>query len=73
MDTRKPLTREITLCYFCFSLPPRLRHYCRTRWEDFLKRILRYLEDIEFLLFRFALLILFIVGLIRLIRGELGW
>jgi hypothetical protein len=33
----------------------------------------KYLDQIELLLFRIALLILFIIGLVRIVRGELGW
>jgi hypothetical protein len=36
-----------------------------------LKRIQRTFERVELLLFRIALLILFIIGLIRVIRAEL--
>ena len=30
-------------------------------------------EKIEFILFRITLLILFIAGLVKIIRAELGW
>jgi hypothetical protein len=33
----------------------------------------RIFHKIEFFLFRLALLIVFIVGLVRLVRLELGW
>lgn len=36
-------------------------------------RIQHAFERVEFLLFRIALLILFIIGLVRVVRSELGW
>lgn len=30
-------------------------------------------EKIEYILFKIALLILFIAGLVRIVRSELGW
>ena len=39
----------------------------------FLKRLHQYFEQIEFILFRLTLLIVFVIALIRFLRGELHW
>jgi hypothetical protein len=38
-----------------------------------MQRDLNGFEKFELLLFRLTLLILFIVGLVRIVRAELGW
>jgi hypothetical protein len=44
-----------------------------TLGKDMFARIGKYLDQVELLLFRIALLVLFIIGLVRIVRAELGW
>ena len=39
----------------------------------FLKRLYHYFEQIELLLFRFTLLVVFVIALVRFLRGESHW